>query len=321
MITKRIYECKRDKISVITDLDSSISESNNSIVYIVDIVSENRDNIIDELHKLGINETICDRLLTTEEDIRFKYIEGTLYGEISYFSSKSKKSSYVAIIVKDNLLITVHPSSESVIAQFIDTLPNLANSSEDDFIPEFIVYSMILDILSGYSKLILSYRKEIERLAHNIENSKKELSLKDISESKSQLATLEMALDKLYFTLSFPPSKSMLNFESPYSGTFNYLLRNVSMLKSYIDQNQDRLDSLNDHYQLLLHDKANKRLNFLTITQAIFVPLTLVVGVYGMNFKYMPELTYKYGYFITLGSMIIVAILFLIYFRRRGWFD
>ncbi|OYT12048.1 MAG: hypothetical protein B6I18_02035 [Bacteroidetes bacterium 4572_112] len=70
-----------------------------------------------------------------------------------------------------------------------------------------------------------------------------------------------------------------------------------------------------------MHDKANKRLNFLTITQAIFVPLTLVVGIYGMNFSNMPELGYKYGYFITIGGMLFIATLFLTYFKKKGWFN
>jgi magnesium transporter len=78
---------------------------------------------------------------------------------------------------------------------------------------------------------------------------------------------------------------------------------------------------LHDHYQLLLQKKANKRLNFLTIIQAIFVPLTLLAGIYGMNFQHIPELELQYGYFISLGLMVIIAIAFLWYFYKHGWFD
>jgi magnesium transporter len=58
----------------------------------------------------------------------------------------------------------------------------------------------------------------------------------------------------------------------------------------------------------------------LTIISTIFIPLTFIVGVYGMNFKHMPELNYIYGYGITWLIMIIIAVLMVIYFRKRKWF-
>ena len=93
------------------------------------------------------------------------------------------------------------------------------------------------------------------------------------------------------------------------------------MLKESLDQTEKRLNSLNDHYDLLIQNKSNKRLNFLTIIQAIFVPLTLLAGIYGMNFAFMPELNFRYGYFIFLGIMVVIALVFLRYFYKHGWFD
>jgi magnesium transporter len=59
----------------------------------------------------------------------------------------------------------------------------------------------------------------------------------------------------------------------------------------------------------------------LTIITTIFIPLTFIVGVYGMNFENMPELHAKNGYFVTLGAMAVIAIALIIYFRRRGWLE
>ena len=57
----------------------------------------------------------------------------------------------------------------------------------------------------------------------------------------------------------------------------------------------------------------------LTVVSSIFIPLTFIVGVYGMNFKYMPELEYPYGYYTVVGVMIIIGIAMLAYFIKRGW--
>lgn len=64
--------------------------------------------------------------------------------------------------------------------------------------------------------------------------------------------------------------------------------------------------------------RMNEIMKVLTIIATIFIPLTFIVGVYGMNFKYMPELEYKYGYFIVWGVMVLIAIL-LIFILKEKW--
>jgi len=318
---KTIYKCNKQGFELIENFDVSIADKDKSSVFVVNIITDNKNNVFDYLKDLGIPETIFEKMSNPADGIRFKHFKEALYGEIAYFSKKDFTSDYSSVIIKDNILIILHRRTETVSFEFLETLPNLSEKMEGDLIPEYILYLLILEIISEYGKLIMTSREEIEGIAFNIDKEYEKHSVEEISQSKLELASLEMVLDKLYFTLSFPPSKTIINSKSPFTDTFNYLLKNVGMLKSYIDQTQDRLDSLNDHYQLLMHEKANKRLNFLTITQAIFVPLTLVVGIYGMNFSNMPELGYKYGYFITLGGMLLVAILFLAYFKKRGWFN
>ena len=84
---------------------------------------------------------------------------------------------------------------------------------------------------------------------------------------------------------------------------------------------EEKIKELQIQYQLILQEKGNKRLNTLTIIQAIFVPLTLIAGIYGMNFLVMPELSWSSGYFIILGVMVFIAIAELWLFWRNGWFD
>jgi magnesium transporter len=74
----------------------------------------------------------------------------------------------------------------------------------------------------------------------------------------------------------------------------------------------------------IYHTSATTRLNdimkVLTIISVIFIPLTFIVGVYGTNFKYLPEVEWKYGYFTMWGVMFLVAIGMIWYFKRKKWF-
>lgn len=82
---------------------------------------------------------------------------------------------------------------------------------------------------------------------------------------------------------------------------------------------KDRVSGLVDIYYTVISTKMNEVMKVLTIIATIFIPLTLITGIYGMNFEYMPELKWRYGYFIVLAVMFFIAILMLLYFRKKKW--
>jgi magnesium transporter len=86
-----------------------------------------------------------------------------------------------------------------------------------------------------------------------------------------------------------------------------------------IDANKQILDGMANLYYAVQGQRMNEIMKVLTIVSSIFIPLTFIVGVYGMNFENMPELKYKYGYYTVVGLMFLVGILLLSYFIRRGW--
>jgi magnesium transporter len=77
--------------------------------------------------------------------------------------------------------------------------------------------------------------------------------------------------------------------------------------------------SMLDVYHSSISNKLNEIMKVLTIISTIFIPLTFIAGVYGMNFKYMPELETKNGYFVIVGFMFMIAMGMLYYFRRKKW--
>ncbi|CAF3281839.1 unnamed protein product, partial [Rotaria sp. Silwood2] len=86
-----------------------------------------------------------------------------------------------------------------------------------------------------------------------------------------------------------------------------------------IDTYREMLSSFIDFYMILNSNHMNEIVKTLTIVTSIFIPLTFIVGVYGMNFENMPELRYKNGYFIVLGCMGMLVILMLSFFKYKHW--
>jgi magnesium transporter len=102
-----------------------------------------------------------------------------------------------------------------------------------------------------------------------------------------------------------------------YNDIYDHLLK----LSDIIESNREVTADVRDNYLSVNAHKMNKIMTFLTIITAVFIPLTFIVGVYGMNFDYMPELRWKYGYFIILGVMAFIGVMMLLWFKRKGWFD
>ncbi len=82
---------------------------------------------------------------------------------------------------------------------------------------------------------------------------------------------------------------------------------------------RDLVSGALDIYLSVTSNRLNEVMKFLTLVATVFMPLTLLSGIYGMNFHYMPELEWRYGYFAVLGVMALVAVSMVHWFRRRGW--
>ncbi|CAF0953539.1 unnamed protein product [Rotaria sordida] len=98
------------------------------------------------------------------------------------------------------------------------------------------------------------------------------------------------------------------------------LFDHVVQVTDTIDIYREMLASFIDFYMMLNSNAMNEVVKTLTIISTIFIPLTFIVGVYGMNFHNMPELHWKYGYFVVLSVMVLLTIIMLVWFKRKKWF-
>jgi magnesium transporter len=95
----------------------------------------------------------------------------------------------------------------------------------------------------------------------------------------------------------------------------------VAQLIEFVEITRERLKDLTDLFMTKLNNRMNEIMKTLTIVGGVFIPLTFVAGVYGMNFQHMPELAWPFGYYGALGLMGAMAIGLIFFFRRKGWFN
>ena len=100
---------------------------------------------------------------------------------------------------------------------------------------------------------------------------------------------------------------------------YKELVDNIQLATELTDSYREILSDQLNLYHTNMSSRLNDVMKFLTIFSVIFLPLTFIAGIYGTNFDYIPELNYRYSYFIMWGVMIVLSLIMIIYFRRKKW--
>ena len=129
--------------------------------------------------------------------------------------------------------------------------------------------------------------------------------------------TVNFMRDLLYRILNAERLKGFQEHKLYFSDIHDHLIK----LSNMIESSREMTSDMRDNFLSINSTRMNRNMMVLTVITTIFIPLTFIVGVYGMNFQNMPELSWKYGYFGVLLIMSIIAIVMFLWFKRKGWFD
>ena len=184
---------------------------------------------------------------------------------------------------------------------------------------DYLAHAIIDDIVDNYFVMLEDMGEKIEYLEDALLKQTTPATLHAIHHFKTELILLRKSLWPLREAISsLERSDSPLINKSTgiyFRDIFDHTIAVIDTVETF----RDMLSGMLDIYLSSISVKLNEVMKVLTIIATIFMPLTFLAGVYGMNFKYMPELEFRWGYYGVLGIMLVVAILMLIYFRRKKW--
>jgi magnesium transporter len=184
---------------------------------------------------------------------------------------------------------------------------------------DYLAYALIDYIVDEYFLILDKTEEMIESLENQILNDFRPTVRNNVYNLKRKVSEVRRAVFPLREVIGrFVREES--NFVDSANNVFiRDLYDHVTQLVEILENQRDMLQNLNDLYNAEQSNRANHVMKVLTIVSAIFIPLTFLAGVYGMNFHYLPELDYHYGYFIFWAVIILIAILQLIYFKKKKW--
>jgi len=165
---------------------------------------------------------------------------------------------------------------------------------------------------------------KVEELINLSKNSDNPIILERIEKHRDNYNFLKRSIiplrDSLYDIKSIKDDNVFNLIENENFSFFSRLYQKSLELLEQIESDMSALDSASNLFFSAQTHKMNEIMKTLTIVSSIFIPLTFIVGVYGMNFENMPELQYPYGYHTVIGIMVLMGIGMLIYFKKRRWF-
>ncbi len=257
-------------------------------------------------------------------DQRPKFIENennlTVFLKILEYKNDITRvvGDHLSVVIGTNYVITF----QEKIAHYFDPVRarlRNENSRLRQLGPDYLGYALIDTLVDGYIHCIESLGSVIEEMEEEVFTETRNETVQKIYKLKTNVGFIRKNV--------FPLKEMMIMMIKSDSKLIHK--KTVTFLKDLQDLTTQALEAVDIYYNMttdyqnIYHSNVGNRTNdvmkVLTIFASIFIPLTFIAGVYGTNFDVLPELHYKYSYFIMLGVMIAVAIVMLIYFKIKDW--
>ncbi len=185
--------------------------------------------------------------------------------------------------------------------------------------PGFIAFLFLEHCLYDYAHLNLANDNALDLLQAKVRAGDHQGLADAISVAGANILTLKKLSASIHIVLMLLGTK-VSPFISPQSrASFNEMEQSASAVRAAIDSSRNLLDGIVSAVQTAAANRTSEIARVLTVMSGVMLPLTLISGIYGMNFEHMPELGWRWGYFVVLGLMAAVGISLLTLFRRWGW--
>lgn len=304
-------------------LDNKITEINiddisDEFITIGYIESEKLKNVSS---KLNITDDIinsCQQknpLFRTDIEVHDHYT----FSELR-IAAENGNDDWIAIYLRKNFLLVVdiNDKDNSTKNKFLNSI-NRFSAANIKF--EKIVCSFIESLISDGTKNIELMRNKISDMEENVVNGSVDTDFNaQLLNEKKKILKLQNYYEQILDVTETLEENNNDIFDDEHLIYVANLSKKVTRLKDDVDALHNSADHLQDSYSSLLDMRLNKTMKIFTVITAIFFPLTIIVGWYGMNFKYMPEISWRFGYLYVIVLSIIIVVILTIVGKKRKWF-
>ncbi|BCB03153.1 magnesium/cobalt transporter CorA [Bacillus sp. KH172YL63] len=262
-------------------------------------------------HPLAIEDCLDDFSQRPKLDFYDQYIFVLLHG----INKQNLESYEVNMFVNGRFIVTFHKEP----VKELDQLWSEMEERGGELSPFKIMHGIVDRLVDEYFPLVYKIEDRLNRMEDNTHDEADRNLMDELFDIRHDMSRLRRTLvpmrDLLYRISNSGKLNSLKEEQLYFNDVYDHLIKLVEMLESYREFSSD----IRDNYLSINSDKMNNIMMTLTVITTIFMPLTFIAGLYGMNFVYMPELDERNGYFIVLGIMGVIALVMFGFFVKIGW--
>jgi magnesium transporter len=312
--------------------DSKISWIN--ISGLKDIAAIKKLGQMYHIHPLSIED-----ILHTEQQPKVEFFDGYLFLSIKtiqreknfhHYHDKKKKRKQanevdeflidqISMVIMDNVLITFQEipgdSFDRVRKQILDAVGTFRKMGTD-----YLAYALIDAIVDEYFLTLNHLEDDIENFENRAAKTNDYKFIEEIQDTKKYLLKIKRAVSPLKGNIQTITRRDQFFKSDTLKPFLHNLTENLNNVMVTVDHYHEWLSNIMAVNLSVLSHQMNGVMKVLAIISTIFIPLTFIAGIYGMNFENMPELKWTFGYPLVLGCMSLLALIMVLFFKRKRWF-
>ncbi|MBX0324597.1 magnesium/cobalt transporter CorA [Halomicroarcula sp. F13] len=308
------------------DLDSARRAVGTTWVHVADASADEIDAVATafDLHPLAIDDVRGDVRAKTEEytDHTFVLVKSAALSPGETTFEKEVRTAPIAIFIGRDWVVTLSTGTATPVQRVMDAVER----GDERLLhrgPDFTAYRVVDVVVDAYFDLLDDVETDIEEIEEEVTVSTDIETLEKINDVRRDLLSFRKqvwpAREAVGVLARGDPQQIQPQTEKYFRDVHDHLVQIVDLTETY----RDLVSGARDIYLNTLSQSTNEVMKVLTVVATIFIPLTFVVGVYGMNFGEsaynMPELGWTFAYPATMLGMVLMVAVMLVHFRRRGY--
>ncbi len=226
----------------------------------------------------------------------------------------------ISLLCLPTTLITIHQEPLPVVPTLIQRFSGRATLKSATI--SALVYQLIARLAAENFFAFTACRQKHEALSRRLIEDSASVEPEDIFALRRQIRNISDTNEDHAFCVDVLGKVESTSFSArDQLEHLQELDRSLGRHQRSMDRLEENVKDLHQQFLLAIQDRTGNRLRILTILSAVFLPLTLIAGIYGMNFENMPELGWRYAYYVVLGFMVLGGSGMLAFFHRKGWFN
>jgi magnesium transporter len=303
---------------IITNLNIPDLLSGNYCWYWIDFCQATKEETDLLLVPLRFHPLAVEDCIYTLQRPKLDYYAANTFFVTQALNPETMKKEEVDFFLGKEYLVSFHHHPSSEINEVWDRL--ILESEIGDWDHTHIFYYVLDKMVDNYFPMVYKIEDTLSELDENSKGRSMEMLLEDLFDTRHDLLSLRHTItpmrDLVYRIINSQRLEELQEQKEYFSDIHDHLLKLTEM----IEANRELTQDIRDSYISINSHESNHVMKVLTVITTIFMPLTFIAGIYGMNFKYMPELSWKYGYFAALVFMFLVGAWMSLWFKKKGWF-